>query len=244
MTTIEAYRIVVRDRESGEVVKVRTEYEGEPLTREAAQSLVAFEAAMWPESSTTQAVEPIPPSVETVAARWLADEEPDTLSGSEAVAAALRLLADRIEKVDPIIQVKLDVNLHVFAPTPAEEVRVVNAFAEAAGRTTSWTHLTTGGHQVRTGHNGLRVVTHLTDEEYASFYGEDESAGVETLRDFPCIPVHNPTQPGGPFCDNHLCKGACGRLLLIHGRATTDPEPTPAAGTARADIAGAGESGE
>lgn len=43
-------------------------------------------------------------------------------------------------------------------------------------------------------------------------------ADAQTLREFPCLPVYSSEQDGGPFCDNYLCKGKCGRPLLAHGR--------------------------
>lgn len=113
------YRIVTRDRKSGLTVMSRDSYHETPLDRDAAEKLVAFETAIFPDlygpdADMVQTAEPIPPSPASVAQQWISSTQAVRLTSGEQIAACLHMVANLVEQVGEIEETRL---MLVFQPS-------------------------------------------------------------------------------------------------------------------------------
>lgn len=138
------YRIVIRQRESGEITETVAEYDGQPFTRESARAFAALRRAMLPNvfgrgvdatlTITIEEIEPEKPA--TIAERWLRDEHVYIHSGEE-LAACLLALADKVKSAGALARTHLSVNIQVGlsgSATDAERFASVDEIGAALGR--------------------------------------------------------------------------------------------------------------
>lgn len=137
------YRIVIRHRDTGDVVETVNEYDGQPFTPESAEAFASLRRALLPGcfgrdgylTADVEEIEPEKPA--SVAERWLADEHVYIRSGEE-MAQCLRALADKVENAGVLAQTYLSVNVQVSLTGGADDVErhtSVDALGVALGHT-------------------------------------------------------------------------------------------------------------
>lgn len=210
MTTIEAYRIAIRNRESGETVEIVNNYDGQPLTLESAHAFAALRRALLPnvfgdDKGTllidVEEIEPEQP--QSVAERWLAGEHIYPKSG-EQIAACLRWLADMIADVGHLPSVYLTVGMQVTTAhggsVHADRMAAVDEISAALGQTAADDETS---YSMRGGHHYVAVYaphTKPTPAQVAEAALTPDALYDASVEDEP-----------------------------------TDPQPTPADGTPRVD---------